>query len=159
MGKMTNHAIERLHERYNIISEMDVSYLETVFFIDEHYILVSELNDGLESRQVKFKKRNIQAVVNPKNGIIVSFIPETIIPEPIDPIFKRSEEKRFQLENEINKRALKLAEKLISDKFNILSCRMGELQRLLIELKDTNKPKLKDLFKRRNHDKQTNNRR
>lgn len=77
--KITDHAKERLYERYDFEKEIDIKAITGLFFNKPHFKTIQINPDGTCIRQIRYKEKDIQAVVEPIRDVIKTILPNTII--------------------------------------------------------------------------------
>jgi hypothetical protein len=80
---ISKHGRERLKERYSFFEKQDVnSIISYLSQKDKYQTLTVNKSAGTVVREIKYKQIPIQAVVNVKKNIIVTFPPVTFVPTP-----------------------------------------------------------------------------
>ena len=80
---ITKHGRERLRERYGFIEKQDVNFIISLLSQKDKYkVLTVNKSARTVLREIKYKQLHIQAVVNVKKNMIVTFVPPTFIPTP-----------------------------------------------------------------------------
>jgi hypothetical protein len=74
----SDHALERLKDRYEIENKIDVNNIKKRFFTKPHYNTIA-LRESMKCiRQIKYKGNEIQAVVDPVNHRIITILPSFV---------------------------------------------------------------------------------
>ena len=80
---ITKHGRERLKERYGFFEKQDVNFVISLLSQKDKYkVITVNKGAGTVLREIKYKQMLIQAVVNVKKNMIVTFVPPTFIPTP-----------------------------------------------------------------------------
>ena len=76
---ISNHAKQRLIERYDFKTNEHFSAIIGLFFHRPHYRTIKINENGTCIRQIRYKEKDIQAVINPIKNVIITILPNFII--------------------------------------------------------------------------------
>jgi len=76
---ISNHAKNRLEERYGFKSDEHIKAITSMFFHKPHFRTIEVTKKGSCIRQIRYKENDIQALINPIAKVIITIIPNTVI--------------------------------------------------------------------------------
>lgn len=77
---LSDHAKERLKERFGFFKDIEINDITSMFFTKPHFKTIKiEKKNIICYRQIRYKGKNIQAIVDPIHNIIETIIPDFII--------------------------------------------------------------------------------